>query len=315
MAKGVLLSKSSAKRTELVVRRVEDAIRNRMPRRKRPYEILDTPLRPFTLEQTLYPLGEAKAVLIDDEDGCIELNEIIVFDLVDIMAPQVDPDSPDNSPTIRQQADVGTCGWAQLTGRVSQDPEHPEESDTFPVYNIVSLGGFCCEGSSSSSESESSSSESESSEGESKSEEDSDSLGSDKNPAVVPAPWAVGGYTSLYTMESPIVPFEDFVFDVRVPLRSSTVDFDWRFPTLCEANSIRAWVSCDQPVAFGCRVEGRRVHLRPSKWRPWQHVTIQIRLLGVRRGFGAVRLQPRNKKQFEANKRFWRGIFPGAGRP
>lgn len=105
------------------------------------------PLVPFRLEETLYPLDQAEATLLDDANGCVLENpsnptRITARDLVDVMGPQVDPESAQGGLTQRESAPPGTCGWAQITSDA--------DDANRPIYNIVSLGASCCGGSSAS---------------------------------------------------------------------------------------------------------------------------------------------------------------------
>ncbi|MBN2218580.1 MAG: hypothetical protein JW719_14485 [Pirellulales bacterium] len=151
------------------------------------------PLVPFRLEETLYPLDQAEATLLDDANGCVLENpsnptRITARDLVDVMGPQVDPESAQGGLTLRESAPPGTCGWAQRTSDA--------DDANRPIYNIVSLGASCCGESSASPSSSGSRSGSQPSDSDSSSQSaSSDSHSSESQPSgsAPSGPWPSGG--------------------------------------------------------------------------------------------------------------------------
>jgi hypothetical protein len=135
------------------------------------------------------------------------------------------------------------------------------------------------------------------------------SWGSDKSSAIVPASWTPGGYTALFTLESPEVLFEDVLL-TRIPQKAATLKIDPRFVEVCEPRSIVV-SGCvpDVPAVVGASVEGGLVRVRFAV-EDDQEVKLVLRLTGVRRGFAGLRFPNRSRRQFEANEAFIHRAYP-----
>lgn len=136
------------------------------------------------------------------------------------------------------------------------------------------------------------------------------SWGSDKSTAIVPASWAPGGYTALFTLESPEVLFEDILL-ARIPQKAATLQIDPRFVEVCEPRSLVV-SGCvpNVPVVVGASVEGSLVHVRFAVENETQTVQLVLRLTGVRRGFAGLRFPNRSRRQFQANEAFINSAYP-----
>jgi hypothetical protein len=135
------------------------------------------------------------------------------------------------------------------------------------------------------------------------------SWGSDKSTAIVPASWTPGGYTALFTLESPEVLFEDILL-ARIPQKAATLKIDPRFVEVCEPRSIVV-SGCvpDVPAVVGVSVEGGLIRVRFAV-EDEQEVKLVLRLTGVRRGFAGLRFPNRSRRQFEANEAFIHSAYP-----
>jgi hypothetical protein len=204
-------------------------------------------------------------------------------------------------------------------------------------YEAFALGpNVCCgQDSSSGSPSDSSKSPSESESGSPSGSQPSASQpsGSDKSTAIVPASWTPGGYTALFTLESPEVRFDD-VLTAEVSGAETRLPIDPKYLEVCAPGTVEV-CGCvpNRPVLIGAAVEDGAVVIRlfnhkdtktqrlfsfvPSclcgeKKNPPQPLRVVIRLTGIRKGFADHRFPDRTRRQFLANERFIKSAYPGA---
>lgn len=168
--------------------------------------------------------------------------------------------------------------------------------------------------SSSSERSSSGESSSEESSSEESSEESSDSEGSEKSSnAIVRMVAYRTGYCALATVESDEVLFEFVIRDVEVRSSHVVLDIDPRQIIVCEPGSlVVVSAPCgDRPaLSVGASVVDGRIHLRASKWSWLRPRRVNLRLTGVRRGFGGWKMPPRTKEQFLANECSLKAMYP-----
>ncbi len=141
----------------------------------------------------------------------------------------------------------------------------------------------------------------------------SDHEQSDKSTAIVPASFTDGGFTALYTLETPEVRFDD-TMTVSFRGDSVTVDIDPKYVEVCEAGTITVCAAVpDEPVVVGAKVvDGRKVRIKLGHYSS-ATVSVSIRLTAIRRGFLGKRFPNRTQEQFNANERTLRSAYPGAG--
>jgi hypothetical protein len=118
----------------------------------------------------------------------------------------------------------------------------------------------------------------------------------------------------LFTLEAPDVRFDD-VLSATVADADTWLSIDPKFLDVCEAGTIQV-CGCvpDVPVLVGAVVDHDRIRVRLGPRETDEPVKLVIRLSGIRRGFANHRFPDRTREQFEANERFLRSAYPGAGR-
>jgi hypothetical protein len=118
----------------------------------------------------------------------------------------------------------------------------------------------------------------------------------------------------LFTLEAPDVRFDD-VLTATVTGPDTWLSIDPKFLDVCEPGTVQVCgVVPDVPIAVGAAVVDDRVRVRLPRRKTTSPVQLVIRLTGIRRGFGGHRFPDRTREQFEANERFLRSAYPGAGR-
>lgn len=262
------------------------------PSRHIPYP----PVIPFELKATLYSLSTADAVI--KLNDCTDGSEITVNDLIDVMYGQADPVT--GSPRV--SAEAGTCGWAQLAQKPTPGAEKLE-------YDIVAIGGVCCEGSSSGSESSQSSDSSDSSQSSNSSgssNSNPSSSGESKSTAIVPASWSKGGYAKLFIVEAPDVRFED-LFIVTVTQPKTVYVIDPKFYEVIEQDTLEVFGPCPNvPALVGASVSGGELTVLCPTASEETPVRIVMQCTAQRRGFKGVRFPDATKAEFNANEAWLR---------
>jgi hypothetical protein len=152
---------------------------------------------------------------------------------------------------------------------------------------------------------------SEISSGESRVDSDGDS-GSEKNPAIVPAPWTEGGYTEMYTFEMDRVYF-GHVVEVSVRNGIAIVPIDPRHLAICNRGTFKALGAnaADDPVAVSATVKNERLCIKTSDKTLTVKVTVM--LLGIRRGMGNLHFRDVTRAEYEANEKFLKMRLPKNG--
>jgi|GEM_PF-5680799 len=139
---------------------------------------------------------------------------------------------------------------------------------------------------------------------------------SDKSTAIVPASWSPTGYAAWYTLEAPEVRFDDVLAAIELTEAETYVPIDFRYlDGIDDSQPITVLVSSeDVPVMLSAKVEAGCIRIRMRGNEHGEVVRATIRLSGIRKGFAGLRFTHRTKEQFEANERFLRSAYPGAGR-
>lgn len=136
---------------------------------------------------------------------------------------------------------------------------------------------------------------------------------SDKSTAIVPASWTPGGYTALFTLESPEVRFDDLM-TVTMTGVSKIVQIDRQYVEVCEPGTITVCGAIpDAPIVVGAKIiDDDTLYVMLDRNHDGM-VTVSIRLTAIRRGFAGKRLPNRTQEQFVANEKTLRSAYPGAG--
>lgn len=130
----------------------------------------------------------------------------------------------------------------------------------------------------------------------------------------MPASFTPGGYTALFTLESPEVRFDD-VFQVQSqPGTTTRVAVDPRFVEVCERGTLAVdSVVTNRPAAVGASVDTDGIVCIQTDREFEPPAKFTVRVTGIRRGFAGKRFPNRSREQFNANERFLRSAYPGAG--
>lgn len=117
--------------------------------------------------------------------------------------------------------------------------------------------------------------------------------------AIVFAPWAKGKHVALATMESNQVLFEFIVRDILLRGRTTMVRIDPRFLFVCEPDSMCvASAPCgDEPYPVGASVKGGLLILNAYARKDRRPKKVNVRLTGIRKGFGEWDMPSRTAKQ------------------
>lgn len=117
--------------------------------------------------------------------------------------------------------------------------------------------------------------------------------------AIVFAPWAKGKHVALATMESNQVLFEFVVRDIPLRGRTTIVKIDPRFLYVCEPDSMCvASAPCgDAPYPVGASIKGGLLVLNAYARKDRRPKKVNVRLTGIRKGFGKWDMPSRTAKQ------------------
>jgi len=117
--------------------------------------------------------------------------------------------------------------------------------------------------------------------------------------AIVFAPWAKGKHVALATMESNQVLFEFIVRDIALRGRTTIVRIDPRFLYVCEPESMCvASAPCgDAPYPVGASIKGGLLVLNAYARKDRRPKRVNVRLTGIRKGFGGWDMPSRTAKQ------------------
>jgi len=237
--------------------------------------------------------GDVYAYWEADESG-----EVTLFDIRG-------PDEPDGQDISELEPDLTRAHpdgkYFILIGTVNEfNPVEQKISSDIPwAVTILTGAEDSSSGRSGSSNGKGSSGRSGSSNGEGSSSGLGSSESEKSSNAIVAAPWAKGKHVALATIESNQVLFEFVVRDIALRGRTTMVRIDPRFLYVCEPDSICvASAPCgDEPYPVGVSVKGGLLVLNAYARKDRRPKCVNVRLTGIRKGFGEWDMPSRTAKQ------------------